>query len=106
MFNKRGRNINAKTSIYEVDCRHDKKYIGKTTNMDRRMREHFTGKGAQVTRKFAPQTAREVARCHGYFSDEVEQKFTDKAIKKHGYQNVRGGKYTNSKTLHKKRSGK
>ena len=31
--------------------------------------------------------------------DKLEQKYTDKYIKKHGYQNVRGGKYTNSKTL-------
>ena len=37
--------------------------------------------------------------CPGFFSDKVEQKHTDKNIKKHGYENVRGGKYTNSHTL-------
>ena len=31
--------------------------------------------------------------------DKLEQKYTGKYIKKHGYENVRGGKYTNSKTL-------
>ena len=37
--------------------------------------------------------------CYGFFSDELEQKHTDENIKKHGYNNVRGGKYTNSHTL-------
>ena len=31
----------------------------------------------------------------------VEQYYTEQNIKKYGYDNVRGGKYTNSNTLHK-----
>ena len=38
------------------------------------------------------------------FSDKLEQKHTDKNIKKHGYNNVRGGKYTNSNTLIKNKT--
>lgn len=99
MINKKGKNINAKTSIYEIKCTDGKRYIGKTTNMDRRMRQYFTGNGAQVTRKFAPVSATQIATCNGYFSNEVEQQITEEKIHKYGYGNVRGGCYTNSKTL-------
>lgn len=37
--------------------------------------------------------------CPGYFSNKLEQKHTNKNIKEYGYNNVRGGKYTNSQTL-------
>ena len=37
--------------------------------------------------------------CDGYFSLEKEQYYTKLNIKIYGYENVRGGLYTNSKTL-------
>ena len=104
MYNDRyqnGNNINETTYIYKLNLENNKKYIGKTTNIDRRMRQHFNGKGSMVTKKFAPKDGEIVEVCNGYFSNNAEQKQTNKCIKTHGYQNVRGGKYTNSKTLHK-----
>ena len=92
-------NINEKTDIYKLELKGGKKYIGKTTNIDRRMNQHFSGNGAKVTKKFKPIEGQIIDSCHGFFSDKVEQKHTDKNISKHGYNNVRGGKYTNSKTL-------
>lgn len=106
MFDSRGRNVNAPTAIYQLNCSHNKKYVGKTTNVERRMKQHFTGRGSQVTKKFAPKSGRVVATCHGFFADQVEQDFTNKAIGRYGYCNVRGGKYTNSKTLHPRRRRK
>ena len=94
-------NINKPTYIYKLNLEHNKKYVGKTTNIDRRMNQHFGGNGSKVTKKFAPKDGEIVDVCNGYFSDKIEQKHTNKYIKKHGYNNVRGGKYTNSKTLHK-----
>ena len=41
----------------------------------------------------------------GFFSDKLEQYHTEENITDHGYENVRGGTYTNSKTLHKTRNG-
>jgi hypothetical protein len=99
MFNRTGTNINKPTSIYEVKCANGKRYIGKTANLDRRMKEHFTGRGSEVTKKFEPHSAREIAQCSGYFSNEVEQHFTKEAVNKYGYGNVRGGSWVNSKTL-------
>lgn len=65
------------------------------------MNQHFSGGGAKVTQKFKPIDGEIVDEVNGFFSDKVEQKHTDKNIKKYGYDNVRGGKYVNSKTLHK-----
>lgn len=91
--------INAPTSIYKLNLEKGKKYVGKTTNIDRRMEQHFSGGGAKVTQKFKPINGKIIDECPGFFSDKVEQKHTDKNIKKYGYNNVRGGKYVNSKTL-------
>ena len=101
MFDYKGNNINKTNTIYKANLSHGKKYIGKTTNIDRRINQHVQGTGAQVTKKFKPKSFEIVDEVPGYFSSEVEQYYTEKNIKKYGYNNVRGGVYTNSKTLKK-----
>ena len=100
------KDINRETHIYKLELEDGKKYVGKTTNVDKRMDQHFSGNGAKVTQKFKPLEGEIVDSCPGYFSDKLEQKHTDTNIKKHGYNNVRGGKYTNSHTLIKNNSNK
>jgi len=95
------KNTNAKTHIYRINCEDWKKYIGKTNNIDRRMQQHANGNGAKVTQKFKPNSYQIIDEVPGYFSNRAEQYHTDENILKYGYQNVRGGKYTNSKTLHR-----
>ena len=95
------KNINAPTAIYKMNLKGGKKYVGKTTDVDRRMDQHFSGNGAKVTKKFKPINAKVVDEVPGFFSDDVEQEYTEKYIDKYGYENVRGGVYTNSKTLKK-----
>jgi len=97
-YNK-SNDINKQHDIYKIECAGGKKYIGKTANIDKRMDQHFSGNGSKVTQKFKPKSATVIDSCPGYFSDKLEQKHTEQEIKKHGYSNVRGGKYTNSKTL-------
>ena len=92
-------NINAPTSIYKLNLENNKKYIGKTANIDSRMKQHFSGNGSQVTKKFKPIDGEVIDQVPGYFSNNVEQKYTKKYISKYGYKNVRGGSYTNSTTL-------
>ena len=99
--NNRVKDINATTSIYKLNLESGKKYIGKTTDVDRRMEQHFGGGGAKVTQKFKPQSGEIIDEVPGFFSDDTEQYYTEQNIKRHGYDNVRGGMYTNSKTLHK-----
>ena len=93
--------INAPTTIYKMNLKGGKKYVGKTTNFERRMDQHFSGNGAKVTKKFKPIDGTVVDEVPGFFSDDVEQEYTEEYIDKYGYENVRGGMYTNSKTLKK-----
>ena len=39
--------INTPTCIYKIDLEAGKKYIGKTSNFGRRMKQHFSGKWSQ-----------------------------------------------------------
>ena len=78
-----------------------KKYVGKTTDVDRRMDQHFSGNGSKVTKKFKPIDGKTIDEVPGFFSDDVEQEYTEDYIEKYGYNNVRGGYYTNSQTLEK-----
>ena len=94
-------NINQETDIYKLNLTNGKKYVGKTTDIDRRMEQHFIGHGAKVTQKFKPKNGKVVDSCPGFFADQLEQEHTEKYMDKYGYDNVRGGVYVNSKTLHK-----
>jgi hypothetical protein len=101
MFDCNGNNKNISTDIYKTNCAHGKKYIGKTTDIQRRSNQHFSGNGSKVTKKFKPKSIEVIDTVPGYFSNDVEQYYTEENIEKYGYENVRGGSYTNSKTLHK-----
>ena len=98
---KESKDINAPTAIYKMNLKGGKKYVGKTTDVDRRMNQHFSGNGSKVTKKFKPIDAKVVDEVPGFFSGDVEQEYTEDYIGKYGYENVRGGYYTNSKTLKK-----
>ena len=95
--------LNQKTYIYRLYLDDSKIYIGKTINIKRRIEEHFNGGGSKVTQKFKPLNYEILEVCDGFFSNEVEQKHTKENIRLYGYENVRGGKYTNSKTLKKQK---
>ena len=49
-------------------------------NEDKRMNQHFTGKGSKVTQKFEPESAEELEKVPGYFAKEVEQMYTEEYI--------------------------
>ena len=94
-------NINKETFIYKLDLEDGKIYIGKTGNVQKRMKQHFSGDGARVTKKFKPINCDVLDSCPGFFANEIEQLYTNKYIVEYGYNNVRGGKYTNSTSLHR-----
>ena len=91
--------INKKTFIYKLDLEDGKIYIGKTGNLQKRMKQHFSGDGARVTKKFKPIKCKVLDSCPGFLASEIEQLYTNQYIVEYGYNNVRGGKYTNSTSL-------
>ncbi len=40
--------------VYIIECSNDSYYTGITTNIDRRVREHNSGRGGSYTRAFSP----------------------------------------------------
>ena len=95
--------MNQKTYIYKLYLEDDKIYIGKTVNLKRRMRDHFGGSGSKVTKKFKPLHYEILEVCDGYLSNDREQYHTKQNIRHNGYDSVRGGKYTNSRTFKRRR---
>ena len=57
--------INASTTIYKLNLQGGKKYVGKTTDIDRRTDQHFSGNGAKVTKKFKPTGGKVVDEVQG-----------------------------------------
>tara|TARA_B100001094_G_C17884508_1_gene648527 strand:- start:32 stop:487 length:456 start_codon:yes stop_codon:yes gene_type:complete len=92
-------NINKTHYIYKLNLEDNKKYIGMTCDLDRRLNQHCNGQGSKVTKKFHPNSYKVLEECPGYFAKSEEQYYTEKYIDKYGYKNVRGGNFCNSKTL-------
>ena len=75
--------------IYILQCENNKYYVGKTTNKDKRIIEHFTSKGSKWTQKYKP-----IKIIEEHSGDEFdEEKHTLLMMNKYGIDNVRGGSY-------------
>ena len=51
---------------YTLNQTGGKKYIGITSNLDRRLNEHFSGNGSQWTKKFKPTSVEEINYVGSY----------------------------------------
>lgn len=65
-------------------------YVGITDNLQRRMAEHFAGKGAEYTKRYPPVEILEIIPNATYL---LETKVTRDYMNKYGKDRVRGGKY-------------
>lgn len=78
--------------IYVLKCEKEKYYVGKSTNINKRLKQHFKQKkGACWTRLYRPLQIYEIRRNCDEFDEE---KITLQYMKKFGINNVRGGSYT------------
>ena len=76
--------------IYILELKNNKYYVGKTTNPDFRLEQHFNSSGSQWTKKYKPQQLLELLpNCDDYDED----KYTIKYMEKYGINNVRGGSF-------------
>lgn len=77
--------------IYVLECAEWKFYVGKTSNPDYRLEDHFTNGGSAWTRKYKP------TRIDALFyncSDFDEDKYVKEYMNLYGIDNVRGGAYS------------
>jgi len=76
--------------IYTLQLEEGKYYIGKTSNTDFRIEQHFQNGGAIWTKKYKPLNVLEIIPdCDDYDEDKYTRRYMDK----YGIDNVRGGSF-------------
>lgn len=78
------------TYVYWLSLTNDKFYVGRTTDIKRRIGEHFLGEGSKWTKMNKP---KEVIGYTKELNELHEDYMTLLMMKKHGIDNVRGGKW-------------
>jgi predicted GIY-YIG superfamily endonuclease/DNA-directed RNA polymerase subunit RPC12/RpoP len=77
--------------LYVLQLESGKYYVGKTTDIKRRIEEHHKGKGSEWTKLYKPVKVLETRKV----KDEHDENNTTKDLmKKYGVDNVRGGSYS------------
>ena len=77
--------------LYVLKLEGDRYYVGKTSDVAKRVKEHATGKGAGYTKLYKPTQVLEVRQMK---SPQDENNLTREYMTKYGVNNVRGGSYT------------
>jgi predicted GIY-YIG superfamily endonuclease len=76
--------------IYVLKCQQGKYYVGKTEkSINKRYKEHISGKGAEWTRRYKPKYIKETKKGDNFDEDKVTKEY----MTKYGIENVRGGVY-------------
>jgi len=76
--------------IYVLQLEKGKYYIGKTTDPDDRIDDHFNCNGSVWTKKYSPISVLEIIPdCDDYDEDKYTRRYMDK----YGIDNVRGGSF-------------
>jgi predicted GIY-YIG superfamily endonuclease len=76
-----------KNYIYVLKLVEDRYYVGRTNNIFRRTKQHFTVRGSVYTKKYKPIKVIEVEEEK---SSDDERKMTFKYVEKYGWEKVRG----------------
>ena len=79
--NRNSDNINQKHYIYQINCSDGKKYIGKTTNINQRLKQFNSG-------NVEPLSYQILVECNGIDSDFVEMEQINNCIDIYGFDNV------------------
>ena len=85
---KRLLRVAEETNVYVLQLQHGKYYVGRTANCEARVRQHLRGRGSAWTRLHKPVALLEL---HRGVSVAAEDAITKQYMKRHGWQNVRGG---------------
>jgi len=77
--------------LYVLKLEGDRYYVGKTTDVKKRVTEHATGNGARYTKLYKPSRVVEVRTLK---SSQDENNLTREYMEKYGVDKVRGGSYS------------
>jgi hypothetical protein len=77
-------------TTYILKLEQDKYYVGKTTNIFKRLEDHTSNSGSAWTKKYKPKS---VLNIHENCDDYDEDKYTIKMMSDFGIANVRGGSF-------------
>lgn len=78
------------TVIYILKLNNNNFYVGTTSNLPRRLRDHFNHRGSVWTKKHKPLEVLDILENKDIFS---EDNITKQLMFLHGFNHVRGGSY-------------
>jgi len=82
---------------YSLNCVNGKKYVGFTTNLDKRLNDHFSGNGSKATQKHRPVSINHIQKCKNEDNAKKAERIVyQKMSDYHGIENVRGAGHTSS----------
>jgi hypothetical protein len=84
-------------TIYWLKLEHGKYYVGKTTQLNFRLGDHFSGNACEWTRVHKPISVLKIIPNCDHFD---EDKYTKIAMSQFGIDNVRGGSYSQIELPH------
>jgi len=77
--------------LYVLQLEHNKFYVGRTANLDKRINDHVLGYGSEWTKRFRVLNLIEYHILNDVFD---EDKYVKKYMNMYGIDNVRGGTYS------------
>ena len=83
--------ISLSPCVYVLELMDGCMYVGITYQLNFRLAQHWSGKGAKWTREHKPIAVKEI--IYPATTDDENEK-TIELMKKYGYDKVRGGKWT------------
>ena len=90
-------NSEKSTYVYSLNLKNGKKYVGMTQNLDKRIGQHFLGKGAKWTQKNKPVSINHIQKCKSYSNAKKAETIVYKKMRDyHGINKVRGAGHTKS----------
>jgi predicted GIY-YIG superfamily endonuclease len=83
--------------VYSLNLENGKKYVGRTSNLEQRLNQHFSGHGAEWTKKNPPVSVNHIQKCKTPESAKKAETIVYNKMKEyHGKNNVRGAGNTRS----------
>ena len=95
--NSYNKNSDKTTYVYSLNLKNGKKYVGMTSNPEKRIRQHFLGNGAKWTKKNKPVSVNHIQKCKSLSNAKKAETIVYKKMRNyHGINKVRGAGHTKS----------